>query len=97
MKAANLVSAIKRMGGTAKIVSEPKHSEIQGIRREWVSHEVVGELNGYDIQMHGLDQSFWTARKVSNRGYFDAGADYNTGGYEFNHRIKDLERYNETN
>lgn len=96
MKALSLVNAIKKMGGTAKIVSENKSSEIQGVRREWVSSEVVGELNGYDIQMYlGEDDSssFFTARKIANRGYFDAGADYNTGGFEYNHRVKDLERY----
>jgi len=46
---------------------------------------------GYDIEVVG--GHILTIRKTSKRGEYDAGSDYNPGGYIFLRRIKDLNYY----
>lgn len=45
---------------------------------------------GYDIE---FTDNILTMRKTSKRQYFDAGSDYNPGGFMFLRRIKDLTYY----
>ena len=47
--------------------------------------------HGYDIEVIG--GHILTIRKTKNRHYYDAGSDYNPGGYIFLRRIKDLNYY----
>lgn len=90
MKAMSLIRKIEKLGGTAEIVSE----ESRGYDGQaWASHEVVGELNGYDIHMDDLESDFYTVRSVEQRGHYDPGSDYNPGGYSFRYRLSDLEQY----
>ena len=98
MKAISLLNAIKKRGGQAEIKAEAK-TKYDGSK--YTSYSLVAELNGYDIEMVGmgsdpddLGSSFWTARRVSGRGHYDPGSDYNPGNWEFNNRINDLDRYN---
>jgi hypothetical protein len=79
MKATSLAIEIIARGGSAEL----KHDE-RG------RTGVVGTLNGYDIEMMCGSEDFYTIRKIDKRDYFDAGSDYNPGGYTFCHRIKDL-------
>lgn len=94
MKATNLLRAIEKLGGTAKIkVTHHKEDYSYPGSKPFDSTELNGTLSGYDIHMYGEECGFFTARRISQRGYDDPGSDYNPGGYEFNDRIKDLERY----
>lgn len=87
MKALRLVSAIEKLGGKAKIVLIDKKG-FDGT--PWVSTEVVGTLNGYDVHMYGIESDYYTVRAISKRGTYDAGSDYNTGDWTFCSRIKSL-------
>ena len=94
MKAIRLVSAIRKMGGTAEIRTETVE---YGARAGAVTKKVVGELNGNDILMRldhydGFEgKDYFTVRSIEKRGYYDPGADYNSGDWTFCNRIKDLE------
>lgn len=88
MKAINLINAVKKLGGTATL-KKVEHKDYKNEPR--TSYSVEGELNGYDVHMIGQSCSFFTTRRISDRGHFDAGSDYNSGGYAFYNRIKDLE------
>lgn len=94
MKAITLQREIIKRGGNARIVNE----HVTGAAGEWERSDLLGELNGYDIEMiltNGRtitgENDFYTVRRVSDRGYFDPGSDYNSGGYTFCHKIKDLD------
>ncbi|MEW1829406.1 hypothetical protein [Streptomyces sp. NPDC088196] len=94
MKATNLLRAIEKLGGTAKIkVTHHEENYSYPGSKPFDSFELVGTLGGYDIHMRGEECRFFTGRRISQRGYDDPGSDYNPGGYEFNYYIKDLERY----
>jgi hypothetical protein len=75
----SLASKIVKLGGTV---------EING-------YTLTGELNGYDVEMQGSKYedgaNFYTVRKISKRGTYDAGSDYNTGDYIFLEKINQLE------
>ncbi|QOH56222.1 hypothetical protein [Rhodococcus rhodochrous] len=90
MKANSLVSKIQKMGGTASLISE-KRTDYDG--RPWTKHEVVGELNGFDIHMDDLESDYFTVRHESKRDHFDPGSDYNPGGFRFCYRLRDLEQF----
>lgn len=49
---------------------------------------LFGTGRGWDIEFIG--GGVLTIRKTKNRGAYDAGSDYNPGGYIFLRRIKDL-------
>lgn len=87
MKATSLKRAIESRGGSAEIVVSypfPEHTTTAKI-------ELVGELAGYDLHMHGDHSDFYTGRRQSKRGEYDPGSDYNPGGYTFLNRLKDLD------
>lgn len=90
MKAVSLVRKIKAMGGAAEIVSETQTS-LDG--QVWESHKVVGQLNGYDINMHDMESSYFTIRRETRRDTYDQGSDYNPGGFTFLHRLIELDYY----
>lgn len=54
-------------------------------------NDLFAICNGYDIEM--ITSSFYTVRKSINCKQYDAGSDYNPGGYIFLTRIKDLSYY----
>lgn len=86
MKALSLKNKIEKLGGSAKIVTRELPSG-------HTNSELVGEYNGYDVEMHinsDGGSSFYTVRKISKRGEYDQGSDYNPGGYTFCNRINDL-------
>jgi len=56
-----------------------------------VEYEVNGTLNGYDVHMYGESSGYFTVRAISKRGYYDPCSDYNSGGYTFCNRLKDLD------
>lgn len=88
MKASNLKKAIERFGGQAEIIT----THVRGERgNEWDRVDLKGTLHGFDIEMHGEESDFFTARRIKDRGYFDPGSDYNSGGYSFYHRLKELQ------
>lgn len=93
MKATTLKRAIEKRGGTAKIKTE-RHEANEFHTAERTTVDLWGELKGYDIHMiggeHG-ESSFYTARRVANRGQYDQGSDYNSGGYTFCHTQNDLD------
>lgn len=86
MKASTLLREIKKRGGQATIKTEIIRNDFG--TREHVS--LAGVLNGYDVEMIGDESSFFTARRVEKRGYYDPSSDYNSGDYQFFHRVKDL-------
>lgn len=94
MKAINLKKEIEKRGGFAKIVVETKTASLRYGQTEpetYESVELIGELNGHDVHMHSDESSFYTTRRISDRGYNDPGSDYNPSGYTFCNRIKDLD------
>jgi hypothetical protein len=90
MKAKSLVRKINQLGGTAEIISEERtgHND-----KKRMYHKVLGTLNGYDVEMIDLDSSFYTIRRISQRGAYDPGSDYNPGGWIFCHRLNELQYY----
>lgn len=52
--------------------------------------KLVAMCRGYDIE---FTQGILTMRRVDKRKYFDAGSDYNPGGYIFLRRVKDITYY----
>lgn len=88
MTAKSLIREVKKRGGTAELISKMRPG-FGG--KMYESFTVVGQLNDHDIHMIGDHSSFFTVREISKRGYFDPGADYNSGGYTFCNRIKDLD------
>lgn len=52
--------------------------------------KIVGELNKYDIEMDD-NAGYFTARRITDRNHFDAGSDYNPGGYMFLRKLYQLE------
>ena len=88
MKATSLKRAIEARGGTAQIEIHASTPE-RGIPH--TKTKVSGILNGHDVEMHDDDSTYFTARPVSKRGHYDPGSDYNSGGYSFYRRIKDLD------
>lgn len=95
MLATSLINGIIKRGGEAALVTETLTDHFTGETRE--RSEVVGTLNGHDVHAYcdsfGKTDAFghFTTRKISQRGYFDPCADYNSGGYTFCDRIKDLD------
>lgn len=90
MKATTLKRAIEKRGGTARIITEQlKPNEFRP--NGGTSVNLYGELRGYDIHMIGDESSFYTGRRVTQRGHYDPGSDYNSGGYTYCHRQNDLD------
>lgn len=89
MKATTLKRAIEARGGSATINTKRIVNEFAPNGREWTN--LKGQLNGYDIEMIGEESTFFTAREVGKRGHYDAGSDYNSGGYTFGHTQNDLD------
>jgi len=56
---------------------------------------IFGMCRGYDIEFIG--GSVLTMRRTKNRATYDAGSDYNPGGYMFLRRIKDISYYLQNN
>lgn len=80
----NIIKGVIKRGGTAALVADHVGREC-----------VVGELNGYDIHCYPGNgkpsNSYFTVRKIAQRGYHDWTADYNSGGHTFCNRISDLD------
>lgn len=87
MQIESIKNRILFLGGKAKITREKK----EGINGEYVKTELEGTLGNYDIEFTGEECRFFTARKISDRGHFDAGSDYNPSGYIFFYKLKNLD------
>lgn len=91
MKAISLKRAIERRGGKAEIIV----SETRGFEGKiYLGYNLDGTLNGHDIHMilnSDKEGSFFTSRLIKNRGQYDPGSDYNSGGYTFYRKIKWLD------
>lgn len=94
MKATNLLKAIEKLGGTGSVVTrtlEMKgYCDVPYLRTKVT---LTATLAGYDVEMNcdeDGETDFYTVRRISQRGHFDAGSDYNSGGYTFCNRIKEL-------
>lgn len=87
MKAISIVKKIKSLGGDAQTELE------EGVTTygRFIRVHTTGTLNGYDIEMIGDDAGFFTARHISKKDFYDAGSDYNPGGYQFLDKVKDLD------
>lgn len=77
MTAQNLKNKIVKLGGKVQKTSKG----------------VKGTLNGWDVHLIGHTSTFFTTRRITDRGHYDPGSDYNSGGYRFEYRLKDLEGY----
>jgi hypothetical protein len=75
----NVAKLIYKLGGTVSFMDETKN------RLEAI-------CNGYDVNQCG-SSSFVTLRKISDRGTYDQGSDYNPGGYMFLNKLKQIEYY----
>lgn len=92
MKATNLLKKINSLGGKANFTFTP-YISLEGL--DLTRTELVGELNGYDINasVRNEEVHFFTIRKISMRGYDDQGSDYNSGGYIFLEKLTQLEHF----
>lgn len=93
MKVDKLRAKIKALGGnsTAIPVYAPNNG---GYSSPITGYIVQGTLNGYDIDSSpsvGDEIDFYTTRSQRQRGEYDAGSDYNPGGFQTSRKIKDLE------
>mgnify|MGYP001602237600 CR=1 FL=1 len=86
MTGTNLLKAIKKLGGEATLKVETFYGSFGPTDRT----SVEGTLNGYDIEWSSGNSRCFTVRRISQRGEYDPGSDYNPGGYAFYDRIKDL-------
>lgn len=77
MKLINFKKEIVKLGAVGIVESE---------------REILCTINAYDVAAHVQDDEihFFTTRKTSKRGEYDAGSDYNPGGYIFHTKLKDL-------
>jgi hypothetical protein len=89
MKATSLKRAIESRGGTAEIIKTHIKSPATG--KEWDRISLKGTLNGWDVEMIGDESGFFTMRRITNRGHYDPGSDYNSGGYDFCNKLKELD------
>jgi len=87
MKIENVKNKIISLGGEAEITREKK----TGINGDYIDVKLSGTLGNYDIEFNGEECRYFTSRKISDRGHFDAGSDYNPFGYSFHYRLKNLE------
>lgn len=93
MKLESVKRKIDKMGGETAW----KLRDYTGGDNEY--YELVGTLNGWDIKMrpNGNEETntYFTMRRITDRGYFDQGSDYNPSGWTFCYKVKDLERTKE--
>jgi hypothetical protein len=88
MKATSLQKAIIARGGTAEITRTPFKS-LTG--RKSIRIQLTGQLNGWDVHMSDEENSYFTMRRVIDRNFCDMGSDYNSGGYDFCHKLNELD------
>lgn len=65
--------------------------DIDGVILRDNGKDIFATAHGYDIEFVG--NCILTIRKTSKRHEYDAGSDYNPGGYIFLRRIKDIKSY----
>ncbi len=64
--------------------------DIDGVILRDKERDMFAMAHGYDIE---FVQGVLTVRRTDKRDYYDAGSDYNPGGYIFIRRIKDIKFY----
>ncbi len=64
--------------------------DIDGVILRDKEGDMFAMAHGYDIE---FVQGVLTVRRTDKRDYYDAGSDYNPGGYIFIRRIKDIKFY----
>ena len=69
----------------------PQRCKDGGNHTPRIDVEVVGEVRGYDVHAYGDTFASFTVRHQGKRGHHDPFSDYNSGGYTFCDRLKDLE------
>ena len=87
MKIESIKNKIVSLGGKAKIIREAK----EGINGKYVDVKLDATLGNYDVEFNGEECRYFTARRISDRGHYDAGSDYNPFGFTFYYKIKNLE------
>lgn len=65
--------------------------KLDGVILRETEKNLFAMCRGYDVEFVG--GTCLTVRKTAKRHEYDAGSDYNPGGYIFLRRIKDLEYY----
>lgn len=94
MKLQSVKREIEKRGGTSTI-SKTLFTGFHATGNDY-KHKLIGELNGYDIEMdgnglNGEESSYFVIRPISKRGEYDPSSDYNPSGYTFCNRIKELD------
>ena len=81
MKATTIAREVKKLGGVYIMATNERGQK-----------KVQGLLNGWDIVCTD-DDSYFLARRVTQRGSYDAGSDYNPMGWAFNYKVKYINDY----